>query len=83
MTLGAYDYLIKPADIDALVEKIKLAFDHKTTLREKQQLTSTAGGKHSMWGKWRATIRGLFNRGEHAPTKPSGSGKTESGGDKP
>jgi DNA-binding NtrC family response regulator len=29
--LGAYDYLLKPLEIEPLVEKIKMAFDYKST----------------------------------------------------
>jgi DNA-binding NtrC family response regulator len=36
MTLGAYDYLLKPYDINELLEKIDAAYDRKVT---RQQLT--------------------------------------------
>jgi DNA-binding response OmpR family regulator len=42
MELGAYDYLIKPADIEELTEKIKLAHSHKASQTEKRALKKYA-----------------------------------------
>lgn len=32
---GIYDYIIKPIDIDELIEKINLAYQHKTITDER------------------------------------------------
>jgi DNA-binding NtrC family response regulator len=45
MELGAYDYLIKPADIEELTEKIMLAHSHKTTQAEKMRQTTHSGSE--------------------------------------
>ena len=52
MELGAYDYLIKPADIKELIEKIRLAYSHKIAESERleQQQTMEAESQ-SGWGK--------------------------------
>jgi response regulator of citrate/malate metabolism len=41
MELGAYDYLIKPIEIESLVEKIKMAYDYKSAqqMRARQEET--------------------------------------------
>ncbi len=41
MELGAYDYLIKPIEIESLVEKIKMAYDSKSAqqMRARQEET--------------------------------------------
>jgi DNA-binding NtrC family response regulator len=41
MELGAYDYLIKPIEIESLVEKIKMAYDNKSAqqMRARQDET--------------------------------------------
>ena len=63
MKLGAYDYLIKPTDFDALVEKIKLANDHRTTQKEKEQKQITSSeAKPKGWGKWVSPVSGLFQK---------------------
>jgi len=40
MELGAYDYLIKPTDIEALIEKIELAHSHKAVQADKMRQTA-------------------------------------------
>ena len=72
MKLGAYDYLIKPAEIEALVEKIKLAHDHKAAQKAKQQTERLpAGSKRKGWGKWMSPVYDLFHKDQHTPSKPS------------
>ena len=41
MELGAYDYLLKPIEIEPLVEKIKMAYDYKLAqqMRARQEET--------------------------------------------
>jgi DNA-binding NtrC family response regulator len=41
MELGAYDYLLKPLEIEPLVEKIKMAYDYKPAqqMRARQEET--------------------------------------------
>ncbi len=41
MELGAYDYLIKPIEVESLVEKIKMAYDYKSAqqMRARQEET--------------------------------------------
>jgi DNA-binding NtrC family response regulator len=72
MKLGAYDYLIKPADIEALVEKIKLAHDHKTTQKAKQQKEMTPDvSPRRGWGKWISPVSGLFKKEPNDPSVSS------------
>lgn len=47
--LGAYDYLIKPVEIQVLVEKMRLAYSHKTSEIEKAQSRVTTLNR-SDWG---------------------------------
>ena len=64
MELGAYDYLIKPTEIEELVEKIRLANTHKTAMEEQIRLAQTmAKVKRQGWVKWLASISGLFRIG--------------------
>jgi DNA-binding response OmpR family regulator len=52
MELGAYDYLIKPADTQELIEKIRLAYSHKTAASERlQQRQTMEAERPSGWGK--------------------------------
>ena len=37
MAAGGYDYLVKPIDLDELVEKIKMAQQHKLVLEEQKR----------------------------------------------
>ena len=41
MELGAYDYLIKPIEIESLVEKIKMAFDYKSAQQKRARQEET------------------------------------------
>jgi len=45
--LGAYDYLIKPIEIEPLVEKIKMAYDYRTAQQKRahQEETRRVGNK--------------------------------------
>jgi DNA-binding NtrC family response regulator len=45
MELGAYDYLIKPTDIEELTEKIMLAHSHKASQTEKIRQTTHSGSE--------------------------------------
>ena len=64
MELGAYDYLIKPTEIEELVEKIRLANTHKTTMEERiRQAQTAATVKRQGWDKWVTAISDLFRRG--------------------
>jgi DNA-binding NtrC family response regulator len=63
MELGAYDYLIKPADIEELTEKIMLAYSHKASQAEKIRQTTHSGieeqrGLEKIFG----SIAALFHR---------------------
>jgi DNA-binding NtrC family response regulator len=46
--LGAYDYLLKPLEIEPLVEKIKMAYDYKSAQqkRARQEETRRGDKKH-------------------------------------
>ncbi len=63
MELGAYDYLIKPTDTDSLVEKIRLAHDHKTSQEQRirQKKTSPAPEKRG-WKKIMRPISDLLQK---------------------
>ena len=39
--LGAYDYLLKPLEIEPLVEKIKMAYDYKSTQQKRPHQKET------------------------------------------
>ena len=41
MELGAYDYLIKPIEIESLVEKIKMAYDYKSAQQKRARQDET------------------------------------------
>ena len=41
MELGAYDYLIKPVEIEPLVEKIKMAYDYKSAQQKRAHQEET------------------------------------------
>jgi DNA-binding NtrC family response regulator len=72
MKLGAYDYLIKPTEIDTLVEKIRLANDHRSTEKEKQQKQiAPSEAKHKGWGKWVSPVSGFFQKQQRS--RPSSS----------
>ena len=76
MELGAYDYLIKPTELEELVEKIRLAKTHKTVMEERirqSQIMETV--KRQGWVKWLASISGLFRKGYRKKT----DSETESG----
>ena len=61
MELGAYDYLIKPTEIEELVEKIRLANTQKKAMEERIRQTQTMGTvKVQGWDKWVASISDLF-----------------------
>ena len=63
MELGAYDYLIKPTEIDELVEKIRLANTHKTAMEERtHHAQTTATVKRQGGSKWVASISDLFRK---------------------
>ena len=63
MELGAYDYLIKPADIEELTERITLAHSHKTSQTEKiRQMTHSGGGEQRGLKKIFGSIAALFDR---------------------
>jgi DNA-binding NtrC family response regulator len=69
MGLGAYDYLIKPAEVNDLVEKIKLAYVHKVTQKEKTQHASvTRGHKRRKLGRLISPVYDFFHRDR--PSKP-------------
>ena len=52
MELGAYDYLIKPTEIEELIEKIRLAHSHKVAETERMQHEQTMEARsRSGWGK--------------------------------
>ena len=38
---GAYDYLLKPLEIEPLVEKIKMAYDYKSAQKKRDRLEET------------------------------------------
>ena len=42
MELGAYDYLIKPTETEELIEKIRLAHNHKTSQEERIRQAKTS-----------------------------------------
>ncbi len=70
MELGAYDYLIKPAEVDVLVEKIKLAYGHKVTQKEKTLHASvTRGPKRRGWGRLISPVHDFFYRGQRLKSK--------------
>ena len=63
MELGAYDYLIKPADIEELTEKIMLAHSHKATQTEKIRQTTHSGSEEQQgFKKIFGSIEALFHR---------------------
>jgi DNA-binding NtrC family response regulator len=71
MELGAYDYLIKPAEIEAMVEKIKLAYDHKITQKARQQKkTGPVGRKRRGWDRLISPIHNLFRKDQHTQSTP-------------
>jgi DNA-binding NtrC family response regulator len=52
MELGAYDYLIKPAETEALIEKIRLAHSHRAAETERMQQKQTDKTESQRgWGK--------------------------------
>jgi len=64
MELGAYDYLIKPAEINELVEKIRLANTHKAAMENRiRQTKKTAGVGRQGRNKWLTSIAKLFRSG--------------------
>jgi DNA-binding NtrC family response regulator len=70
MKLGAYDYLIKPVEIEALVEKIKLANDHKAAQKARQQKKMVpAGRKRRGWGKLISPVYDLFHKDQRTQSK--------------
>jgi DNA-binding NtrC family response regulator len=69
MELGAYDYLIKPAEIKAMVEKIKLAYDHKTTQKARQQKKVPVGRKPRGWDKLISPVQALFHKDRRTQSK--------------
>ena len=48
LELGAYDYLLKPLEIEPLVEKIKMAYDYKSAQkkRDRREETRRVDKKH-------------------------------------
>jgi len=63
MELGAYDYLIKPADIEELTEKIMLAHSHKAAQAEKMHQTTNSGSEEQRGvKKIFGSILDLFHR---------------------
>ena len=42
--LGAYDYLLKPLEIEPLVQKIKVAYDYKSAQKERDRQEKTRRG---------------------------------------
>jgi DNA-binding NtrC family response regulator len=41
LELGAYDYLLKPLEIEPLVEKIKMAYDYKSAQKKRDRREET------------------------------------------
>jgi DNA-binding NtrC family response regulator len=71
MELGAYDYLIKPTEMEALVEKIKLAHDHKATQKTRRQKKMVpVGRKRRGWGKLISPVYYLFHKDQRTRSKP-------------
>jgi DNA-binding NtrC family response regulator len=63
MELGAYDYLIKPTETEALVEKIRLAHSHKTSQEERIRQTRTAPPPEKRgWKKIFSPVSDLFQK---------------------
>ena len=63
MELGAYDYLIKPADIEELTERIMLAHSHKASQTEKIRQTTHSGSEEQRGlKKICGSIAALFHR---------------------
>jgi DNA-binding NtrC family response regulator len=63
MELGAYDYLIKPADIEELTERIMLAHSHKASQTEKiRQKTHSGSSEQLGLKKIFGLIAALFHR---------------------
>ncbi|HIJ55636.1 MAG TPA: response regulator [Deltaproteobacteria bacterium] len=63
MELGAYDYLIKPAETEDLVEKIRLANSHKTSQEERIRLAKTMpASKKRGWKKFLGPISDLLQK---------------------
>ena len=50
MELGAYDYLIKPIEIESLVEKIKMAYDYKS-VRQRHARQEETKPIHKQFGR--------------------------------
>lgn len=61
MELGAYDYLIKPMQIDELEDKIRLARDHKIVEEARLQQTQLSLGRRFINGVWNL-ISDLLNK---------------------
>jgi DNA-binding NtrC family response regulator len=63
MELGAYDYLIKPTETDELVEKIRLAHEHKTSQEERfRQAKLSSAPEKKGWKKILSPISDLLQK---------------------
>ena len=63
MELGAYDYLIKPAETEELIEKIRLAHNHKTSLEERiRQPEASHAPEKKGWKKIFSPISELLQK---------------------
>ena len=63
MELGAFDYLIKPTETDELVEKIRLAYEHKTSQEERIRLAKmTSAPVKKGWKKILNPISDLLQK---------------------
>jgi DNA-binding NtrC family response regulator len=70
MELGAYDYLIKPMETDELVEKISLAYNHKTSQEERiRQAKTPSASKKRRWKKILGPISDMVKKD---PTENAG-----------
>jgi DNA-binding NtrC family response regulator len=49
--LGAYDYLLKPLEIEPLVEKIKMAYDYKSAQQKRARQKETRRGDKKLGRK--------------------------------
>ena len=51
LELGAYDYLLKPLEIEPLVEKIKMAYDYKSAQQKRARQKETRRGDKKLGRK--------------------------------
>ena len=67
MELSAYDYLVKPIDIDELLEKIALAAYHKSAEEARLQQIRLSSSRRDRQGLW-DLVSGLLNKAfKHEP----------------